>query len=114
IAVLAGGTIAAGRSELVARADASEMFVVGAVDQGTTLGTEQSQPLLSFVSAGGKRARPQEIADAEHGVQVLRTLTSYCVSGGVVVDRGHVLAVECGEGVAALIARGAALRQWGR
>ena len=31
-----------------------------------------------------------------------------------VIDRGHVLAIECGEGIAALIARSGSLRHWGR
>jgi DUF1009 family protein len=34
-------------------------------------------------------------------------------SRGVVIDRGHVLAIESGEGVVALLDRAGALRQWG-
>jgi DUF1009 family protein len=45
---------------------------------------------------------------------VLAALKPFHASGGVIMDREHVLAIECGEGVAALIARAGNLRQWGR
>jgi hypothetical protein len=44
----------------------------------------------------------------------LATLAPLMTSRAAVIDRGHVLAVESGEGAAAVIARTGALRQWGR
>ena len=46
--------------------------------------------------------------------RLLAAIAPLLATRGAVVDRGHVLAVESGEGVEALIARAAALRQWGQ
>jgi DUF1009 family protein len=48
------------------------------------------------------------------GANLLGTLAPFMASRAVVIDRGHVLAVESGEGAGAVIARAGALRQWGR
>ena len=44
----------------------------------------------------------------------MATLAPLMASRAAVIDRGHVLAVESGEGAGAVIARAGALRQWGR
>ncbi|MCK9911892.1 UDP-2,3-diacylglucosamine diphosphatase LpxI, partial [Microbacteriaceae bacterium K1510] len=66
------------------------------------------------MTIGTRHASPRQLADAARGAALLGALQPFCRSGGTVVDRGHVLAIECGEGVAGLIARAGALRQWGR
>jgi DUF1009 family protein len=48
------------------------------------------------------------------GANLLATLEPFMTSRAVVVDRGHVLAVESGEGLDAAVLRAGTLRQWGR
>jgi DUF1009 family protein len=115
IAVLAGGALAAERAELIRRADEGRLFLQGFPDRS-------SPPEAQAPGAGdwrlervGKRAAgARRHADAGKGAALLAALSPYAQSRGAVVDRGHVLAVESGEGAAALIARAGALRQWGR
>lgn len=102
IAVEAGATLAANRAELLRRADEHGIFVVG-VSPG---------PVAASVKRASSSAGPD--ADAGIGARVLHALTGLTGSRGVVVVRRHVLAVEAGEGVPALVARAAGLRQWGR
>ena len=52
-------------------------------------------------------------ADAEKGANFLATLAPFMASRAAVIDRGHVLAVESGEGARAVIARAGALRRGG-
>jgi DUF1009 family protein len=66
------------------------------------------------VRLGATPVDARQLADAARGAALLHALKPFRDSGGSVIDRGHVLAVECGEGIAALIARSGALRQWGR
>jgi len=112
IAVLAGGAIALERGELVRSADAGGLFVKGAVDRGLPVGLPAKHP--AFVAVGRLAPGPRQLAAAARGAALLDALRPFRASGAAVVDRGHVLAVECGEGVAALIARAGNLRQWGR
>jgi len=67
-----------------------------------------------FVNVGGMPAAPRQMADAARGAALLHALKPFRDSGGTVIDKGHVLSIECGEGIAALIARSGSLRQWGR
>jgi DUF1009 family protein len=113
VAVLAKGAIALERAELVRRADASGVFVIGVADSGAAIASPPP-PTAAFVKLGKVSAGPGQLADAARGVALLNTLRPFRDSGGAIIDRGHVLAVECGEGIAALIARSGSLRQWGR
>ena len=115
IAVLAAGTLAAERAELARRADASGLFVQGFKDAGATAPERRPDPAEWVSETLGKRApTASQHTDATTGAALLSALTSLAGSHGTVVDRGHVLAVECGEGAAGLIERVGALRQWGR
>lgn len=115
VAVLAGGAIALERQELRRSADAHGLFVIGASDRGAGIAHElASFGAHAFAPVGTRRASPRQLADAARGAALLAALHPFRHSGGTVVDRGHVLAIECGEGVAGLIARAGALRQWGR
>ncbi len=114
IAVLAGGALAAERPALVKDADAVGLFVQGFADgtreqEGHFL--HQPPPLERM----GRRAPGKgPCADATKAAELLAAIAPLLASRGAVIDRGHVLAVESGEGVEALIARASALRQWGR
>ncbi|HUJ38326.1 MAG TPA: UDP-2,3-diacylglucosamine diphosphatase LpxI [Hyphomicrobium sp.] len=115
VAVLARGALAAERTELVRRADASHLFAQGfrdrdAVDSGRACGPEHWQ----FAALGRRRATKRQCADAAKGAGLLAVLEPLGRSRCAIVDNGHVLAVESSEGVGALIANAGALRQWGR
>jgi DUF1009 family protein len=115
IAVLAGGALAAERAELMGRADAGRLFVQGFSDRDAGLEVRAPGPADWRLERLGKRALgARQRADAGKGAALLAALLPYAQSRGAVVDRGHVLAVESGEGAAALIARAGGLRQWGR
>ena len=102
IAVEAGVTLAAERAALIAAANDAGLFVTG-IPPGRTA----SAPRLTL-------ARNDPAADGLIGAGVLRALAPTVPSRGAVVMRRHVLAVEAGEGITALIARAGRLRQWGR
>jgi DUF1009 family protein len=119
VAVLAGGAIALERAELKRRADAEQLFVIGATDHDAThdatLAAEPSPVAeLRFLTVGTRQPNATQLGDAARGASLLQALAPLHRSHGTIVDRGHVLAIEGGEGAAALIARAGELRQWGR
>jgi len=115
IAVLAGGAIALERPEMIRRADSAGIFVAGAADGTSGARATDAPPVaVPFTEVGNHKASAQQRADAQKGAAVLAALRPFYESAGAVVDRGHVLAVECGEGADGLIARASRLRQWGR
>ncbi len=115
IAVLAKGTLAAERAELVRCADAASLFVQGFKDDSATAADCAPATADGLLQTLGKRAPTAgERADVSKGSALLAALAPLAGSRGAVIDRGHVLAVECGEGAGALIARVGGLRQWGR
>jgi DUF1009 family protein len=97
IAVQAGATLAAQRGDTTDAADAAKIFIAG-VDSGVA--TELTKTTLRD--------------DGDIGLAVLGSLTPLVGSRGAVVVRRHVLAVESGEGLSALVARAAGRRQWGK
>lgn len=111
VAVLAGGAIALERDQLTRAADAAGMFVEGVADQGADAAAVDKVALKSL---GRHKPSAQQSADAAKATAALAALRPYARSEGAVIDRGHILAIECGEGLAALIARAGGLRQWGR
>jgi DUF1009 family protein len=113
VAVLAGATLAAERGALARLADASGFFVQGFRDPAPTGGAHMRTAWrLENLTRRGPDAA--QYADATKGADVLDALAPLTRSLGAVVVGGHVLAVESGEGAAALLARAAGLRQWGR
>lgn len=116
IAVLAGGALSLERAELIRSADAEGMFVVGAADRraGDVAPGLARSSRWHFSTVGIVRPTAVQLEDAVRGAELLDALAPLCHSGGTVIDRGHVLAIESDEGVAALIARAGNLRQWGR
>jgi UDP-2,3-diacylglucosamine hydrolase len=113
IAVLAGATLAAHRPELVSLADARGLFVQG-VEDALSVGAKPAAGDWQVGALTERKPDSRQTADATKAAALLQVLAPLVVSAGAVVDRGHVLAVESGEGTAALIARGGSLRQWGR
>jgi DUF1009 family protein len=114
IAVEAGGVLAAERPELVRRADDGGVFVQGwkiEPVQGVSraAGAEDGRATaLSRRSLDASRT-----ADAVKGAGLLATLGAFGSGRATIVDRGHVLAVECTQSAEALIAGAGGIRQWG-
>jgi DUF1009 family protein len=113
VAVLARGAIALERAELVRSADEGGIFVQGVVDRGVAAASPFAFPPI-FAKVGDVPAGARQLIDAARGAALLHALKPFRDSGGTVIDRGHVLSIECGEGIAPLIARSGSLRQWGR
>ncbi len=113
IAVLAQGALAADRAALCALADASGLFVQGFRDlEAAKETTSRADWRIEVLSR--RRPKVRQGADATKGAGVLAALAPLATGRAVVVDRGHVLAVESGEGAAVLMARAGSLRQWGK
>lgn len=114
IAIEAGRTLLIDGAEIIRRADAAGLFVLGRVSEAQSSGVATDagrggRPAIE----GARRLDRRALRDGRKGVAVLRALAPFAASRGAVVVRGHVLAVETGEGVPALLARAARLRQWG-
>jgi len=62
---------------------------------------------------GSRQPGEPDSADAKRAHGALSALAPFCASKGIVIVRRHVLGVETGEGLEALLARTAGLRQWG-
>jgi DUF1009 family protein len=111
IAVEAGRTLLLDRREIATRADAARLFVVArdvVPAEAPRLVVDVRAQTLDGAELPGMLRR-----DALKGVGVLTALAPNVASGGVVVVRGHVLGIETGEGIAALLQRASDLRQWG-
>lgn len=135
VAVEAGRTLVANRSELLARAQASRISVTGidlhdaggggvGVDRMHGRGSLSGRLLAAIklrrqarqlaLRPVGCHAMPSRaLRDAKTAIDVMAALKRFGGTRAVVVVRGHVLAVETGEGVVKALARAAALRQWG-
>lgn len=117
IAVMAGYTVAAERGELVRRADAAGVFVAGiagSLNAAVSGRSREAGLAAAAVEAhAGPRPTLEAVESARRGARVIAALAPYGVGLACVVVRRHVLAVEAGEGVPALLERVAALRQWG-
>jgi UDP-2,3-diacylglucosamine hydrolase len=72
------------------------------------------QILMPAGNVGSRMPTPQDLADIEHGLGLLRAIGPFDVGQGAVVANNHVLAVEAAEGTDAMLARVAELRTRGR
>ncbi|MDH4981402.1 UDP-2,3-diacylglucosamine diphosphatase LpxI [Hyphomicrobium sp. D-2] len=113
VAVLADGAIALERDELARAANLAQMFVEGVADHGGEAAAALAG-LRGFVAVGKHKPSSQQSADATKAADALTALRPYARSEGAVIDRGHILAIACGEGHEALASRAGRLRQWGR
>ena len=132
IVVEAGRVLAAARAEMTLRAGASGLVVTGlesARDAEAERRARAQRKRASLVMRLlGRGTAPTKDAlkpiarvlpprrterDIAKGVAIIAAMRSFGGTRAVVVVRGHVLAVECGEGAAAVIERAGKLRQWG-
>lgn len=114
VAVLADGAIALERDELARAADLAEMFVEGVPDHGRVAPAAVQAEYRAFAAVGKHKPSSQQSVDAIKAADALTALRPYALSEGAVIDRGHILAIACGEGHEALASRAGRLRQWGR
>ncbi len=116
VAVMAGRVLGIERAGIAARANAAGIFVHGA-DAAAANGPEavfDSREALGFRSVGRIALRRRDREDANMGAAVIRALEPWGTGRCAAVIGGHIRAVETGEGVAAMLERTGALRQWGR
>ena len=133
VAVEAGRALLANRAELLQRAQSSGIVIVGCeIDRSSAaeagaraargrplsarglayLKARRDAAALAVTPLGGVAAPIRILRDAGIGLEVMQELAS-CGGTRAVVVRGHVLAIEMGEGVAEAMRRAAGLRQWG-
>jgi DUF1009 family protein len=114
IAVLAGSTLVAERDAVVHSADAQGLFIQGFTDTAqVSAAAPATEPDYELQRISGRKPRPRHGSDGRLAAALLDEIAPIHKSRGVVIDNGHVLAVESGEGVVALLDRAGALRQWG-
>ncbi len=113
VVVEAGATLAAERAELIRLADDAGIFVAG-VDHACQPSDVGKVPSMQRVTAIEGRPSKHDLADAELAIHVGAVLSPDVDSTGVVAVRGHVLAIEAGEGRTTCLERASRLRQWGR
>jgi UDP-2,3-diacylglucosamine hydrolase len=113
IAVEAGGVLAAERPELVRRTDDGGIFVQGWKIEPVKGVCRAARPEDWRATALG-RLNLDHTADAAKGAGLLAILSAFGSGRATIVDRGHVLAVECTQSAEALIAGAGSIRQWGR
>lgn len=122
IRVSAGNVLALDRAELLAVARAHDIAIEGVVSahgatdsdtEGASAARGRSSDAWTARHIGGAKAARKHFGDVCQGAAVLDRLTPFETGAGLVVARRHVIAVESGEGVAAMFARAATHRQWG-
>ncbi len=114
IGVLAGAVLAVDRERLEEEAMRTGVFVAGCEDSGADVAPVVSSALSPFSTIGRRPATASQLNDARKGLAVCASLAPFHRTKAVVVVRGHVLAVEAGEGERAMLERAGTLRQWGR
>jgi DUF1009 family protein len=116
VAVEARRVLVARRGETIERANAAGVFVAGREDVKAVEGAAPQSSGASagpFAALGRIEVSPRHQSDVAKGAAVLASLEPFGVGRAVAVVRGHVLAVEAGEGVQAAVERAVRLRQWG-
>lgn len=115
IAVHAGNVLVAERAEVIRRADAAGLFVIGADDtrvSGVVEVNTLPEIALSPIRLGRLAPSRQSQRDMFVAAKVGAALAPYRCGSSVVVANGYVLAVEAeGEGADAVIERVEQLRQ---
>ena len=115
IAVEAGGVLAAERDLLVRRADDGGLFVQGWKIENVREGAHAAGLVDWQATPLGRRSLDaSQAADAAKGAGLLMTINAFGNGRCTIVDRGHVLAVECTQSAEALIAGARGIHQWGR
>ena len=118
VVVEAGAVLILDKGEALRAADGEGMSVHGLAGPGP-----RAAGAMADGGPGGRgrtgrvigRRRPsvRDARDIERGLTTVYGLAPFAAAAGAVVVRRHVLAIEAGEGLAALLDRVQSLRQWG-
>ncbi len=113
IAVAAGQVLVAERSATRRALDEAGLFLFGAGrDLGHSAAGRKAQRAHRITTLTGRPGR-HDRCDAQRALEVIAAAALFGAGAGVVAVRQHVLAIEAGEGAAAMLERVAGLRQWG-
>jgi UDP-2,3-diacylglucosamine hydrolase len=113
IMVASGRVLVADRSSLIAAADVGGMFVAGVDVRDGPVPEHSSSHVVALSQLTRRTATPAVRRDMARALDTLAATAPFAAALGVVVVRRHVIAIESGEGLAAMFARTASLRQWG-
>ena len=106
MAVMAGHVLMAERHELIARANAYKLFILGvAGDAIANASKANASGDLSFDFRGSARPSAGALADAKAGVRMMRDLANFETGSAVLLARGRVLAIGARERPLDVIAR---------
>ncbi len=115
IAVEAGGVLAAERPELVRAADEGGVFVQGwKIEPVRGVSRAPGPEDWRATMLGRRGLDASQTVDAAKGAGLLAALSAFGTARATIVDRGHILAVECAQSAQALIAGAGGMQQWGR
>ncbi len=110
IVVEVGRVLVAERAQVIAEADRSGLFVTGLETQPGRRAARASQ---AFSLANRVMPHKRVQRDIALAAAAMTVLAEFATSAGIVVVRGHVIAIETGEGIEAMFDRVKTLRQWG-
>ncbi len=116
MAVMAGNVLTAERHELIARANANKLFILGVTgDAIANVSKANAIADVSFDFKGSSRPSASALVDAQAGVAMMRDLAQFDIGSAVLLARGRVLAIGACERPLDVIARWAQfLRAKGR
>lgn len=97
IAGLAGEVLAAGRFEMVERADRARVFVMGVQAPADPALDADAQPAIEPIVFGRIGIGDEEIADVERGVRIMGELDTFDTGTAILLKRGRVLTVGATE-----------------
>ncbi len=110
IAVEAGRVLVAERAQVIEAADRSGLFVAGL----ETCPSRNAVRARQAFSLANRLSPPEPVRrDMSRAAAAVSALAEFVTTAGVVVVRGHVIAIETGEGLEAMFTRVKTLRQWG-
>ena len=115
VVVETGKVLLLEKDEAIRKADAAGIFVGAVRPERLPRGALPAQTPVPAIGACVGRVAPaaRDVADIEKGLAAVTRLAPLGTGKGAVVARAYVLGLEAEEGVAAMLKRTAALRQWG-
>lgn len=115
IAVLAGHSLVAQRSQLCEAARAASIYVYGFTegDEAPRKRADHGWIAGHTNALGHRHPGAAECADIRLGAAALSSIAALARSGACVVSRGHILGLETGGEVASLVQRSKRVQQWG-
>jgi UDP-2,3-diacylglucosamine hydrolase len=115
IAVLTGMTLVAQRDELIANANAADVFVYGFTegDAPHRVSGPTGWAVADATTLGRYGPGRSQLGDVRRGAAALGSLSSLAQAGAAVVNRGYVLGLDPAGDVGELIERSVRFKQWG-